>query len=324
MAKFDNFADLASHYTELTSGETFGQAFRAEIATAQMSIHEEPTTEDMPDEGSARACVEQLTGELFTLFADTRLAPLAPRIAWGVVNSFHKVAQQLAKQEDEAARELGELARISDPSEIHAYDIEDKQRVCQSLHEAIAAIECMRDHAAEVYRVETGKPWMPTGGSRTSRVLTASQIDGRDWLAARAAERRQRHLPDGVPVVVTGGKHWLHHEPIWQRLDLIRSRVPSMWIATTGQRAGTDLIAAAWAAARGVAHVPFNLDRRHANKAAFVRNQHLIALNPVEAIMCEGSGNQINLAQAARAAGLPVTILRNSDFAQGSDDQRAA
>jgi hypothetical protein len=315
MANFDSFADFASHYAELTSAEAFPAAFRAEIGTAQLSIADEPTSEDMPDEDAARACVEQMTGDLFALFAETRLAPLAPRIAWGMVNSLHKVAQQLAREEDDAARDLGELARINDPSEIHAYDLEDKQRRCQSLHEAIAAIECMRDHAAEVYRVNTGKPWMATSGSRTSRVLTASQIEARDYLAARKAEQRARHLPTGLPVVVSGGKHWLHHEPIWQRLDAIRARVPSLWIATTGQRTGTDAIATAWAASRGVQSVPFILERRHGNRAGFKRNEQLLALCPVEAIICEGSGLQVNLAQTARAAGLPVTIFRNSDFA---------
>lgn len=317
MARFDNFADFASHYADLTSAAAFPAAFRAEIGTAQLSIHEEPTTADMPDEDAARACAEQMTADLFALFAETRLAALAPRIAWGMVNSLHKVAQQIAREEDDAARDLGELARINDPSEIHAYELEDKQRLCQSLHEAMAAIECMRDHAAEVYCVNTGKPWMPTGGSRTSRTLTASQIEGRDYLAARAAERRQRHVPDGLPVVVSGGKHWLHHEPIWQRLDAIRARVPSLWIATTGQRTGADAIAAAWAAARGIAHVRFNLERQHGDRAAWKRNQRLIGLSPVEAVICEGSGVQINLAQTARAAGVPVTILRNSDFAEG-------
>lgn len=321
MARFENFTDFASHYAELTSADAFPAAFRAEIGTAQLSVHDEPTAADLPDEDAARACVEQMAGDLFRLFAETRLAPLAPRIAWGMVHSFHKVARQLAAQEDDAARGLGELVRVDDPSEIHAVEIEEAQRLCQSLHEALAAIECMRDHAAEVYRVETGKPWQPLTGSRTSRVLTASQIDGRDFLAARAAERRQAYRPTGPAVVVSGSARWLHHEPIWQRLDRIRERIPTLWIATTGQRSGTDAIAAAWAAARGVQCVTFNLERRHGKRAAFVRNELLLGLSPVEALICEGSGIQINLAQGARAAGVPVTIFREGDFVAASAAQ---
>src|SRR3546814_7170059 len=80
----------------------------------------------------ARIVAAQVTGEIFNLFSDTRLATIAPRIAWGIVNSFHKVAQQLSRQEDDAARELGELARVLDPSEIHAVKIEEAQRLCKS------------------------------------------------------------------------------------------------------------------------------------------------------------------------------------------------
>ena len=326
MARFDTFRDFATHYADLTSAEAFPAAFTAEIASAQLSIVEEPTSADMPDEQQARACVEQMPGDLFTLLADTRLAPLAPRIAWGMVHSFHKVAHYLAAQEDDAARELGELARISDPSEIHAAQIEDKQRLCQSLHEAMAAIECMRDHAAEVYRVETGRPWSATGGSRTSRALTASQIEARDFLAARAQERREAHAPSGPLVVVSGGSNWTEIDAIWNRLDLIHARIPAMVLATTAQTKGADLIAARWAGARGVPSVHFRLERRHGNRAAFKRNEQLVSLRPVEAIICEGSGIQANLAQRCRAAGVPLTIYRHSDFAgdRGDDGKEVA
>src|SRR3546814_7328990 len=84
-----------------------------------------------------------------------------------------------------------------DPSEIHAVKVEETQRLCQSLHEAVAAICAMRDHAAEIYRVECGQPWSATTGSRTGRTLTASQIDARDFIAARAVEKREAHAPTG-------------------------------------------------------------------------------------------------------------------------------
>jgi hypothetical protein len=315
MRSFPTFPDFAEHYAGLTSADTFGQAFTAEIETSQLSHHEEPTTADMPDSEAARGCVEQMVGDLFTLFADTRLAPMAARVAWGMVNSFHKVAQQIAREEDSAARELGDLARINDPSEIHALEVEEKQRHCQSLHEALAALECMRDHAAEVYRVETGKPWSAVYGSRTSKTLIASQIEARDFLAARAATRREAHSPSGPVVVVSGGAGWQHHEPLWTRLDRIRTRVPSMTLVTTAQRSGTDAIAAAWAAARGVPTVTFRLNRSLGNRAGFERNKMLVRLSPVEAIVCEGSGLQVNLAERCRDAGVPVTIMRERDFA---------
>lgn len=315
MARFDNFADLAEHYASLTSADAFAGAFTSEIAASQLSIHDEPTADDLPDADAARAVAAHVTGEIFNLFADTRLALVAPRIAWGIVNSFHKVAQQLSRQEDDAARELGELARVMDPSEIHAVKVEETQRLCQSLHEAVAAIAAMRDHAAEIYRVECGKPWSATTGSRTSRTLTASQIDARDYLAARAAEKREAHAPTGPVVVLSGGQDWTEHQAIWDRLDTIKARIPAMTLVTTGQHKGADAIGAAWAAARGVPLVAFGLNRRLGNRAAFERNRSIQRLLPVEAVICEGSGIQINLSQNLRAAGVPLTIFKHADFA---------
>ena len=315
MTRLDSFADLAEHYASLTSADAFAGAFGSEIASSQLSIHDEPSAEDMPDADDARMVAAQVTGEIFNLFSDTRLATIAPRIAWGIVNSFHKVAQQLSRQEDDAARELGELARILDPSEIHAVKLEEAQRLCQSLHEAIAGIEAMRDHAAEVYRVECGRPWSATSGSRTSRTLTASQIDARDFLAARASQKREAHAPSGPVVVLSGGADWTAHEALWDRLDAIKSRIPTMTLVTTAQHKGADAIAAAWAAARGVPLVAFRLNRPLGNRAAFERNRSLERLQPVEAVICEGSGIQINLAQGLRAAGVPLTIFKREHFA---------
>lgn len=315
MSRFDNFADLAEHYASLTSADAFAGTFASEIAASQLSIHDEPTTSDLPDADAARIVAAHVTGEVFALFSDTRLAPVAPRIAWGIVNSFHKVAQQLSRQEDDAARELGELARIADPSEIHAVKVEETQRLCQSLHEAVAAIEAMRDHAAEIYRVECGQPWSATTGSRTSRALTASQIDARDYLAARSAEKREAHAPTGPVVVLSGGQDWTEHEVIWDRLDTIKARIPAMTLVTTAQHKGADAIGAAWAAARGVPLVAFRLNRQLGNRAAFERNRSIQRLLPVEAVICEGSGIQINLAQNLRAAGVPLTIFKHEYFA---------
>lgn len=315
MARFDNFADLAEHYASLTSAEAFAGAFTSEIAASQLSIHDEPMADDLPDADAARMVAAHVAGEIFNLFAETRLATVAPRIAWGIVNSFHKVAQQLSRQEDDAARELGELARVMDPSEIHAVKVEETQRLCQSLHEAVAAIAAMRDHAAEIYRVECGQPWSATTGSRTGRTLTASQIDARDYLAARAAEKREAHAPTGPVVVLSGGQDWAEHKALWDRLDAIKARIPAMTLVTTAQHKGADAIGAAWAAARGVPLVAFRLNRQLGNRAAFERNRSIQRLLPVEAVICEGSGVQINLAQNLRAAGVPLTIFKHADFA---------
>ena len=44
--------------------------------------------------------------------------------------------------------------------------------------------------------------------------------------------------------------------------------------------------------------------------AAFVRNDRILNLKPIEAVICEGSGIQQNLAQKLRQAGIPLHIVR--------------
>ena len=320
--RLSSFADLGEAYAEDIASPDYARAFATDGALSQLTIAEEPTSADMPEPFAAQQCVQAMIGELFSLMNDTRMQPIAQRIAWGIVNSFHVVARQIENQEDSAAQALGELARITDSGEIHAVEIEEKQMLCQSLAEVREAVECMRDHAGEVYRVEAGHPFSALRGSRVSSALTASQIDARDFLAARAKARREQLAPTGPIVVISGGQDWADHERIWARLDLLKIRVPSMTLATTAQGKGVDAIAAAWAASREVQLIAFRLNRAYGNAAPFKRNKLLTDLQPVEAIICEGSGVQANLAERMRGAGVPVTIFHREEAQPGT--RRAA
>jgi len=81
-------------------------------------------------------------------------------------------------------------------------------------------------------------------------------------------------------------------------------------LATTAQPKGCDAIATAWAAREGVKMIAFGLDRGLGKRAGFARNEKMIALQPVEAIVCEGSGLQSHLARLVRAAGIPAALVR--------------
>ena len=71
------------------------------------------------------------------------------------------VAGKIERREGAIAQELGDLARAPDLSEVYTFELEEKQILCQSLAEQREAIECMRDYAAEMYRVLSGWPWSP-------------------------------------------------------------------------------------------------------------------------------------------------------------------
>src|SRR3546814_18517096 len=131
-------------------------------------------------------------------------------------------------------------------------------------------------------------------------------IDARNYLAERARERREQFAPEGPVVAFSGGQIWDDHEMLWRGLDSIQARVPEMILATTAQTKGCDAIAQAWEAARGVKVILFRLDRRLGAKAAFVPNDRLLAIKPVDAVICQGSGHQLNIAQQTRPAVFPL------------------
>lgn len=292
--------------------DRFDDAFAPRIGEVRIVRTDEALDLEMPGAFEAQMATEMLVTTLFDLLRDTRLQPVADRLAWGIVHSFHKVAEQLDGEGDKAARELREMIRGHDGSEIATATLEDAQTLCQGLDEAREAVACMRDHAAEVYRVETGRPWSSPRGTLASSKRTASVIAASDFLAARRNRRNEAHAPSGPVVIFSGGQAWEDHRKVWERLDAIHTRIPEMVLATTAQTKGCDAIAAAWAARSGVKVVAFTLERWRSlgRRAGFARNEALVRLNPAEAFVCEGNGLQSHLARLVRSAGIPAHFLK--------------
>ena len=309
-APLSSFTDLAEVYAQMTVTPEFQAAFGDVGALSIVEGERDRQELGMPDPLAAQADCAGIVATLFDLFRDTRLEASAQAIAWGIVNSFHHEAQKLDRQEDSLSRDLGDMVRRPDPSEVFNSEVEELQLRCQTVAEQARAIECMRDYAAEMYRAQTGRPWSAARGSKVSTATTASQIAAADFMKARANQARERYLPTGPLVVFSGGQEWHDWRQIWDRLDQIKTRVPTMTLCTTAQRKGADAIAAAWAAKAGVPLVAFTPDSRLGRRAGFVRNERLASLKPVEAIVCQGSGLQANLLEVLKIAGVPTHAFR--------------
>jgi hypothetical protein len=305
------FADVATFLAKETAeaSERFAIAFDEDADAVRLCASDEPSSAEMPDPVQAELAVEMVMTTLFDLLRDTRLEALAERLAWGFVHSFHKVANGLDGEADRAARKIGDLVRENDGSEIAAAELEEAQSLCHGLDEASEAVACMRDHAADMFRIETGRPWSSPRATLASDKRTASVIAAADFLAARRQRRIDAHAPEGPVVLFSGGQVWEDHTQIWELLDAIRARVPSMILATTAQNKGCDAIAGAWAARSGVKLVAFMPDLRLGKRAGFARNEAMMRLKPVEALVCEGSGLQSHLARLVRSAGVPAHFL---------------
>lgn len=305
------FTDIAAFLADETAEplDRFAAAFTETADQVRLARTDEAISADMPDPLQMQLGVEMMVTTLFDLLRDTRLDSVAERLAWGLVHSFHKVADSLDAEADRAAQQMGVLIRENDGGEIAATELEEAQTLCHGLDEARDAVACMRDHAAQIFHAETGRPWSSPRATLVSGKRTASVIAATDFLAARRQRRIDAHAPKGPVVVFSGGQRWEDYRQIWDRLEQIRARIPAMVLATTGQDKGCDAIAAAWAARSGVAVIAFTPDRRYGNRAGFLRNEQLVRLQPVEAMVCEGSGLQSHLARALRAAGVPSHFL---------------
>jgi hypothetical protein len=306
-ASDDRAAEIAESIAEATATTNFQDAFGDVGALSIIELGGEREELDMPEPVQAQHDCAAIMATLFDLFRDTRLEPSAQAIAWGFVNSFHFEAQKLEREEDALCRDLGDMARRYEPSEIYSTEMEELQLRAHTMTERRAAIECMRDYAADCYRAQSGHPWSPARGSKVSSGGTASQIAALDFLKARAQDHREKRNPTGPLVVFSGGQEWHDHEQLWNKLDQIKARVPNMTLCTTAQRRGCDMIAAAWASSRDVTVVAFTPQTgRYGSRAGFVRNEQLVKLAPVEAIVCQGSGLQSNLLQVLKKARIPT------------------
>ncbi|PBN43506.1 DUF2493 domain-containing protein [Sphingobium sp. D43FB] len=302
-----------TYTTSSSSHEHFAQAFTETVDLYRIMAGEDATNAPMPDPVAVEHATEMLVRTIFDVLQDTRLDSIADRIAWGVVHSLYKVTEQIEGQADKAAMNVKSLIRQADGSEVGTRELEEAQQLCQSLDETRDALACMRDHAAATYLAETGKPWAAPRASLTSSKRTASVVAATDFLAARRQRKIDAHAPQGPVVIFSGGQVWEDHRLLYDRLDAIRARVPGMILATTAQDKGCDAIAAAWAARSGCKLIAFTLNRRLGNRAGFARNEQLLGLRPVEAIVCEGSGLQSHLAREVRKQGIPAHFFRLVD-----------
>lgn len=316
-AAVSTFADLPELYAEAIATNPLEASFGDPLPLSIIEPGDEPGEYEMPEPFAAQKVCGELMTSLHGLLHDTRLDPLAPQIAWGIVNSFHFVAGTLERQEDRLADKIRDMTRRMEPGEVFNKDLEDTQLQCQSLAEQRAAVEAMRDYAAALYRACWRKAWAPTKGSKASSVTTASYVNALDFLQERALAKRQKHQPQGPVVILSGPAMWEEWEPLWAKLDEIKARVPHMTLVTTGQRKGVDAIAAAWAARQGVPVVAFGL-YGGGKKPAFTRNKKLAELGAVEAVLCEGSGIQANLYQTLRKQGVPIHAFRKPNNAPAS------
>ncbi|NQY81900.1 MAG: DUF2493 domain-containing protein [Alphaproteobacteria bacterium] len=225
---------------------------------------------------------------------------------WNIVNIFHHKINRLERVFDQMNYQLRTLMREQDGTEIKSGMLEQLTDKSRQTSRTVEYFETIRDHAAKLYTGHTGRCWMPAQGSKANRQVHSSSA--RDHIKAEKVRRAEALTPEGSRVIIAGGMDYSDHTRVYAALDALHTRHSDLVLLHGGAPKGVDHIAAKWANNRDISQIIFKPDwNKHGRKrAGFVRNEDMIAANPIGAIIFPGFGVTENLADKARAQGITV------------------
>lgn len=273
---------------------------------------DDPDPRPLPESDALRTAVTDIFDAFVATLSDTRLEPDLDELMWSVTNLFHRKAARVERDLDANEQAQKRSQREQDGSEVRSVELETMIAEGLTLLEQRNAYEALRDLAADLFEAHLGQTWHPRTGSHIShRALTASLIDSRDHIAAKRRAELEQLLPLGTKIAFTGGLDCNDHLAIWAALDRVHAKHSDMVLLHGGAPRGAERIAAAWADTRGVTQIVFKPDwTRYGKSAPFKRNDRLIELLPIGLIVFPGSGITDNLADKARAIGIPLFDFR--------------
>ena len=268
----------------------------------------EPDPRPLPETEAVQGQLGAMVEAFSAMLTGTRLEDDLADLLWSFVNLFHRKVDRIERELDvnEQAQRRGQAEQ--DGSEVKSVELERLIAQGLSLIERRNAFEFVRDHAAELFEVETGSAWRPRSGSMVNhRALTASAIDSREFIAARRQADAELLAPAGARIGFTGGTDCNDHDAIWAALDKVHAKHADMVLLHGGSPRGAERIAACWADNRKVAQVVFKPDwAREGRAAPFKRNDRLLEALPIGVVVFPGSGISANLADKAKKLGIPV------------------
>lgn len=272
---------------------------------------------------SAEQCTEgvKMTMEgLFSCVRGTRLERYAVDMLWRCTNIFHTLQKKMDREIDQNETKRDQLDRANDGSEISSLEIEYHTQLALTLEETQNVFIVLRDLAAQIYKQETGSPWIPARGSRLSaNKLTASVIDSREAAAARRKAKNERLNPKGPVIYVGGSTEFRNHKQVWDTLDERLRRNPSLFMKVGDSGKGAELFAIRWAEANGVDYEPVSPNWTKYKKAApYMRNKDVAKRREVIGVVAfqnrdNGGSVVINdLMKQAKLRGILLPVMEEA------------
>ncbi|GJE02988.1 DUF2493 domain-containing protein [Methylobacterium isbiliense] len=280
-------------------------------------FEDEPDPRPLPEAHRVTGALADIFDAMVSTLEDTRLEPDLANLLWGQVNLFHRAAERIDRELDDNEQAQKRSQREQDGSEVRSVELERLTAEGLTLIERRNAFELMRDTAADLYERHTRSAWRPRSGSMVNhKTLTAAMIDSRDFIAARRRAETEVMLPTGAKVAFTGGLDFNDHRAIWAALDKVHAKHPGMVLLHGGSPKGAERIAACWADTRKVTQIAFKPDwAKHQKAAPFKRNDQLLEVLPIGAVVFPGSGISDNLADKAKKLGIPLFDFRKGGAA---------
>lgn len=276
-----------------------------------------PTEEALIQLGQA------LMTELLDLTAETALEDIQTLLAESLIGAFHSAVGRVERDADKARDRMRWLERDFDGSEMADGELQEATSQARSLDAAGAAVELVRDAAAQMFTVSTGEVWTAWRGSRRGTRLTAAQIEAKQALRAIAARKTAEADPRGPVVAFRAAPTADSPEDagrIFDALNWALAEWPDMALATTGAK-GAEKLAIQWSRQKGVTLVLAKADfDRHGKAAPFRANDEMLALEPACCLTLVRSvretqearpfGPALNLGQRAQELGLRHMAIR--------------
>jgi hypothetical protein len=281
---------------------------------AHRPFDDEADPRPLPEPAKLQGALADMFDALVATLSDTRLEPDLHALLWSLVNVFHRRIDRIERDLDDNERAQRTGQREQDGSEVRSVELERLVAQGLTLIERRNSFEFIRDAAAELYGLHTGQAWRPRTGSMVNRAtMTAAMIDSREFINARRRADAQVLLPKGTRIAFAGGVDCNDHQRIWAVLDKVMAKHADMVLLHGGTPRGAEKIAACWADACKVSQVVFKPDwTRHQKAAPFKRNDQPLEALPIGIVVFPGSGVTDNLADKAKAMGIPLFDFRKA------------
>ncbi len=274
---------------------------------------DEPDPRPLPDSRIVGGAMADMFDAMAASLQDTRLEPDLEDLLWHMVNIFHRAGERIGRELDYNEQTQKRMQREQDGSEVKSVELERALAEGVTMIERRDAMEFFRDAAADQFRLHARKAWIPRNGSKVNRkALTSAVVSSRDFINTRKWVEKEVLIPPGERIYLTGGTDYNDHRRIWDTLDKVHAKHPTMVLLHGGSKLGCERIAENWADTRKVPQLSFAPDFKKHNKqsAPFKRNNTVLEVLPIGVIVFPGGGIQDNLADKAKAMGIAVMDFR--------------